>query len=72
MGVYVLLLLVFLSGGTILTKSITAPSKADCEAAITPIVLAYQDKRLSIGGAKENVLDVQGQCFGPFKEQTPV
>ena len=62
MTVFVLVIVIFLSGGTVLTKSIDAPTKADCEAAITPVVLSFQDKRMSVGDEKLTVLDVQGQC----------
>src|SRR5690348_6779604 len=59
MTVYILTVVMFLTGGIVVTHSVQAPDMDDCEAARPLIEKQLLETQVTIGDEKKMVLDVQ-------------
>ncbi len=69
MTVYVLLVTLFLSNGTVIIEAVVGHSKEACQLAINPIAIHMLGKKYKIGMEEDTVIDVQGQCVAVTKSE---
>lgn len=57
--IWILTVILFLSGGSVAVQSVQAPNQEECEAARPIVEQQFQDKRLQVGDETVTVLDAE-------------